>query len=582
MLRRVLASFVLIMVPFVWAVQADDAAKPKSDQTPAAPAKDQEATKNEVTLNQERLARQYREFEQALLTLAQRLERSSKPEDREKAVLLKEAIKKSSEVQINTRFDKLVTLLKGSKAADLNAISDAMEKSQMLAEDIRAILALLMSDNRDAQLKAEKERLRRLLEMLDKVIREQKVVRAQTEGGRMDPEGLKKSQNKVTQATENVAKAMNKDGKGEEGKGEAKNKGQDDKSKHGDNKGKGDDKKGQEGDPKKGQQGDSKNKGDDKKGQEGDSKKGQQGDGKKGQQGDSKKGQQGQQGQQGEEQDQQENTPGRKQVQEATQDQKRAEENIAKKNREDASKNQDDAIKKLEEARKKLEEILRQLREEEMERLLAALQARCEQMLAMQIEVYEGTKRVDKAIGQNSDKKAGRDEELKSLQLSDREQDIVRLANKALELLEAEGSAVAFPEVFIQVRDDMKSVANRLGKVDVGQVTQTIEEDIIATLKEMVEALKKAQQDMQNRRNQPPPPMNNDPNQNRSLIDLIAELKIIRSMQVRVNSRTGIYARQYQGEQASDPDIQKELANLALRQQKIFEVTNNIARGKNK
>ena len=49
-----------------------------------------------------------------------------------------------------------------------------------------------------------------------------------------------------------------------------------------------------------------------------------------------------------------------------------------------------------------------------------------------------------------------------------------------------------------------------------------------------------------------------------------------------VNHRTGIYGQRYQGEQASDPDIQKELAGLALRQQKIFEVTNNIARGKNK
>jgi len=67
-----------------------------------------------------------------------------------------------------------------------------------------------------------------------------------------------------------------------------------------------------------------------------------------------------------------------------------------------------------------------------------------------------------------------------------------------------------------------------------------------------------------------------------SLIDLIAELKMIRSMQVRVNSRTITYGQQYQGEQAADSDIQKELAQLGQRQLKIFEVTNNIARGRNK
>jgi len=57
---------------------------------------------------------------------------------------------------------------------------------------------------------------------------------------------------------------------------------------------------------------------------------------------------------------------------------------------------------------------------------------------------------------------------------------------------------------------------------------------------------------------------------------------MIRSMQVRVNGRTVTYGRQYPGEQANDPDIQKELANLAQRQQKIFSITNNIHRGKNK
>ena len=66
------------------------------------------------------------------------------------------------------------------------------------------------------------------------------------------------------------------------------------------------------------------------------------------------------------------------------------------------------------------------------------------------------------------------------------------------------------------------------------------------------------------------------------MIDILAELKMIRSLQIRVNSRTLTYARQYTGEQANDPDIQRELNDLAQRQQKIFDITNNIARGKNR
>ena len=166
------------------------------------------------------------------------------------------------------------------------------------------------------------------------------------------------------------------------------------------------------------------------------------------------------------------------------------------------------------------------------------------------------------------------------MQLADREQEITRQAASALQLLEAEGSAVAFVEAFIQVRDDSQQVARRLGKADVAAVTQTIEQDIIAALKEMVEALKKAQQDLQNKKQQPPPGGSQQGNQN--LIDILAELKMIRSMQVRVNSRTTTYSQRYQGEQAADPEIQKELQNLADRQKKIFDVTNSIARGKNR
>src|SRR5207245_3014415 len=114
-----------------------------------------------------------------------------------------------------------------------------------------------------------------------------------------------------------------------------------------------------------------------------------------------------------------EQLPGQKRVQDAAGDQKNAKDNIDKDKNDDASKNQDDAIKKLEEVRKQWEALLRQLREEEMKRLLEALQARCQRMLALQIEVHEGTVRIDNTIAENSDNEASRAEEQRSLQLSD-------------------------------------------------------------------------------------------------------------------------------------------------------------------
>ena len=212
---------------------------------------------------------------------------------------------------------------------------------------------------------------------------------------------------------------------------------------------------------------------------------------------------------------------------------------------------------------------------------------RCEKMLAMQIEVYNGTVAVDKALALNP--KAKKTDEInrgnvqKSIEWSKREGQIVEEATKAIQMLEAEGTAVAFPEVFHQVRTDMRHVERRLSNSDVHAVTQVIEQDIINTLKDMIEALKKAQQDQQAKKNPPPgPPPPPNPNQQQPLIELLQELKMIRAMQVRVNSRTKTYGDQYPGEQAKEGEIVKELNSLADRQKKIFDVTNNIFRGKNK
>jgi hypothetical protein len=270
-----------------------------------------------------------------------------------------------------------------------------------------------------------------------------------------------------------------------------------------------------------------------------------------------------------------------KKVQEAGYDQKAAEDNIAKQKTAEALKKQADAIAKMEDAKKKLEKLLQQMREEEIERVLAALQARCEKMLMMQQQVLVGTEGVDAAIQKNADKKPTRENKLESQKLSDREKEIVQEANKCIDILEAEGTAVAFPEVFQQIRADMMHVQKRLDLTDVYDVTQGIERDIIDTLKEMIAALKKAREDNQDP-GKPGPPGSAGKPADPKLLELIQELKMVRSLQKRVNDRTGLYGKRFPGEQASDPQIVRELRSLADRQQRIQEIVSRIAKGDNK
>jgi hypothetical protein len=250
--------------------------------------------------------------------------------------------------------------------------------------------------------------------------------------------------------------------------------------------------------------------------------------------------------------------------------------------RKEAVEDQEAAKKELAEAIAELEEILRQLREEEIERMLAMLEARFVKMLEMQLKVYEGTK----LLGKVPEGKRSNAEGIQANNLSFEEKKIVIEADKALNLLKEEGSSVAFPETVEFMREDMEQVVERLARVQVGRTTQLVEEDIIAALEEMIDALQKAQQEMEDQKSQPQPPRPMRP-QDQPLVDLIAELKLIRSLQMRVNTRTQRYARLLDDEedptgQATTEELVDALHKLSDREKRLHKVTREIVLGKNR
>src|SRR4051794_40976931 len=142
MTRRVLASVVTAALALVLFARADDQAR---KDAPASPAKGAALDKDEAALKQERLKIQFQDFEAKLLRLAQRLENSSKPEDIEKARVLKRAIDEASKSGVDTKFDKLVNDLKTSKALDLDTVELLAKKNEDLANDLRAIIRILLT-----------------------------------------------------------------------------------------------------------------------------------------------------------------------------------------------------------------------------------------------------------------------------------------------------------------------------------------------------------------------------------------------------------------------------------------------------
>jgi hypothetical protein len=228
-----------------------------------------------------------------------------------------------------------------------------------------------------------------------------------------------------------------------------------------------------------------------------------------------------------------------------------------------------------------LERRLKQLREQELERILANLEARVNKMLAWQIEVKAATEAINTQVLKHPEKKAQPVDFQNSQKQEDKEGEIIAEADKAIQLLVSEGSAVAFPAVFEEVRKDMFRVKERLHDANVGEDTQGIEKDIIEALTQMRDALKKAQQELGKQPPGPPGSPNNDP-QLQKLLDEIAELKMIRTLQVQVNDRTKRYSRRVDNvEQADDPQIKKELKDLGERQDKIETMVNSLVTKKN-
>jgi hypothetical protein len=626
MKARLLITAVLGGLLGLFAAQAQEPSTPKAPQA--------SKIREDAPLREQILARQFAEFEQNLFKLILKLKRSVKEEDRARAEVLEKVLDRAKKDLVSVQFEKVIDQLKEQQIKSTGEIKIAAENSERLAESLRKLIDLIREDPRISKNREEQLRLKELIAELEKIIHKEKVTQGLTDANRTDKTELAKIQNAVTRQTEKFKDKLegkNGKGSGKSEKGEPKDGKGGDKAGPGKDVGKQDpksqtkpddgtkvakaDPKGSDAEPKpgaksgepkeakggaakpgdKGPPKEASAKSGDPKGGEpkaGDPKSGssQQAEAKPGSsskgQGEPKDGGDSKSAQKKDDAKKQPNQEppdspqtGKKQVkdvEDAIDKQNSAEDNINKQKNPDASKDQTEAIDKLEAAKKKLEDLLRQLREEELERTLTDLIRRCERMLAMQTAVYNGTKGVDKAIADNSDKQPTRENKQDSLKLSDDEGAIV--------VLEAEGSAVAFPEVFQQVREDMMHVQRRLGVSDVGQVTQTIEQDIIDSLKEMIEALKKAKQELENNKNNPPPGPPPPPG-DQKLLELIQELKLIRSLQIRVNTRTQTYGRMYQareGEQTADPRIRQELHGLSERQERIFDITNRLAKGDNR
>lgn len=548
--RRVVITLTATLLLFLLAgvASAQDESSAGEATSDAGDAVELDATAS-LTDRQSRLADKYRRLEELLFKMEE-FERQTNPS---RAKLLREAFTHARENGIQLQFDTLVRRLSDEQ------YKLALDGQSQVQTDLKALLELLQKEDRARRNASEQARIKEYIRELDKLIRKERSIQGRTEGG-SDAEGLSKEQGDLSDRTGDLAQKIRENEEGEAGENQQGSEGEQGEP----NEGEPSEGEPSEGEPQEGQP------------SEGEPQEGQPQEGQP-QQGQPQQGQP----QEGEQSEQEQN-PARQRIEQAQQKMRDAQEQLEKAERENAVAKQEEARRLLEQAKAELEEILRQLREEEIERTLALLEARFRKMLKMQESVYDNTVSLDKSNQSGDDPTVP----ARAAKLSFQQKKIVVEADRALTLLREEGSSVAFPEVVEQIRDDMQQVTDRLAEVQTGTITQGIEEDIIVLLKEMIEALQQAQKDQEER--QPPEgqPGEGSP-EDPGLVDMIAELKMIKAMQLRVNSRTTRYSELLENPQdlvgqAQAAELQEAIVKLGERELDCQRITRDIVLGKNR
>jgi hypothetical protein len=524
---------------------------------------------------EEELVRHYRDLERAFLRLADLLDAT----DPRRAALLRRVCAESRGGQVTERFEAVARQLEQGQFLQ----AGAGQKS--LIEQLQGLHALLAAGDDERRLAKANDEVRQFLARLAKTITRQRDIGAGTEGTAADDD-LAARQRQLAEETRQLAGDLGDFARRSGGTTDPAPGGPDGETpaapvtekpgaeKPGAEKADGAKPEGRApgGEPSDGQQAAGEKSGGAKSG--GDTPGGERPAGA-GDTGDDQDSQQGEAPAGNDEASRAERTARR--LAAAERRMRRAEQRLAKAGRREARAEQERAIEELENARAELQEILRQLREEEVERLLVRLEARVREMLRMQKGVLTDTRRLAVDPRDASD----RSRQLEAARLGREQAEVGLAATRALAVVRDDGTAVAVPQALEQVRDDAEQAASRLARGDAAAATTGIQEDIVAGLEELLGALERAQQDPQAAQQagaggRPPEPGD------QPLVDALAELKMLRSLQVRVNARTGRFSRLLGNgaEEAEEPELRDALGRLAERQRSIERAAHDIVTGR--
>jgi len=502
-----------------------------------SPGEGQATASGEVLPQQQAaLAQRYEQLEQILLKLAD----VSASSDPQRAALLRQAARQGRDGAIHRK------LLDAVAALDAEQLQAAIDHQSSAQASLEALLKLLQSEARSDRNRQEQERLRNLLRDLQRLERAQRAAQARTEAGGELGE-VREEQADVTARTEELRQRVARDAglKLEE--------------------------------PKQAQQKADTNADHSSETTPSPSPPENQGQRPADEQS----------AQPTESSGQTESPPGASDSPEkqATGDlgqakgsMQQAESQLQQGERSAAGESQQKAAEQLRQAADRIDQALRQLREEENQRQLARLESRLRAIYEQQADVLARSRLLRDSQPNQSDRQF----EIQAGNLGFAENKIVAEVDRALLLLAEAAESVAFPEALQQARRLMVRVASRFNEVRIDEITISLQEDILASLEEMIAAIEQEQRRLEEQKENPNqrPSEVGDPGE-QPLVDALAELRLIQRLQQRVQRSTERYSAMLpkpddEVGQAEDPELRELVKELADQQIRLFRATRDL------
>lgn len=228
-----------------------------------------------------------------------------------------------------------------------------------------------------------------------------------------------------------------------------------------------------------------------------------------------------------------------------------------------AAEEQEEAFDDLVDAQRELLAEIARLEALQREALLAELERMLRDMLMRQQKASADTLDLDGKRAKNTWQRA---EQLACLAVQKEESQLDVTAGRALQMIAENGSSSVFNAILEEVRALLKVVVERLGKEDTGTATQLAQAEIEQLLGDLLQAL-------EDNRELPPP---SDNQQQQPLISLLAELKLLRSTQARINEGTTRVDKAAAAGEIAGQEHGRLTSRLAGRQRQVHRMTNKL------